>query len=119
LTPGKSRYPDGLVTCSPRNPAATVIDNPVVVFAVISGDSARTDRIENPREYQAVASIQRYVVLAQQTIAATVFERRGEMWTAFAITEEDTLHMPEIDIEVPLVELYASLDFAEAESNGH
>ncbi len=35
-------------------------------------------------------------------MAATAFERRGETWTAFAITEEDTLPMPEIGVEVPL-----------------
>jgi len=111
LTPGKARYPDGLVTCSPVKPDATVIDSPVVVFEVVSEDTARTDRIEKLREYQAVASIQRYVILEQKTIAATVFERRDDMWTAFAITEEDTLRMPEIEIEVPLAELYESLDF--------
>jgi Uma2 family endonuclease len=112
LTPGKARYPDGLVTCAPIKPDATVIDRPVVVFEVVSEDTARTDRIEKLREYQAVASILRYVILEQTTIAATVFQRRGEVWTAFAITEEDTLRMREIDVEVPLAELYESLDFA-------
>jgi Uma2 family endonuclease len=114
LTPGKARYPDGLVTYSPVKPDATVIDNPVVVFEVVSEDTARTDRIEKLREHQAVTSIERYVIPEQKTVAATVFERRGETWTAFAITEEDTLHMPEIGIEVPLAELYDSLDFAAA-----
>ena len=113
-TPGKVRYPDGLVTCSPRNPNASVIDSPVVVFEVVSEDTARTDRIEKLREYQAVASIQRYVIIEQKTIAATVFERRGDMWAAFAITEKDTLHMPEIGIEVPLLELYDALDLPTA-----
>jgi Uma2 family endonuclease len=113
-TPGRMRYPDGLVTCSSIKPDATVIDDPVVVFEVVSEDTARTDRIEKLREYQAVAPIQRYVIVEQKTIAATVFERRGEVWAAFAITEEDTLHMPEIDIEVPLAELYESLDFPTA-----
>jgi len=112
LTPGKARYPDGLVTCSPIRPDATVIDNPVVVFEVVSEDTARTDRIEKLREYQAVSSIRRYVILEQKTIGATVFERHGENWTACAITEEDTLRMPEIAIEIPLTELYESLDFA-------
>ena len=112
LTPGKARYPDGLVTCSPIKPDATVIDNPVVVFEVVSEDTARIDRIEKLREYQAVPSIRRYVILEQKSVAATVFERHGKNWTAYAITEEDTLRMPEIEIEIPLIELYESLDFA-------
>jgi Uma2 family endonuclease len=109
------RYPDGLVTCSPIKPDATVIDIPIVVFEVVSEDTARTDRIEKLREYQAVASIRRYVILEQKTIAATVFERQGENWTAFAITEEDILRMPKIEVEIPLVELYESLDLASAQ----
>ena len=112
LIPGRARYPDGLVTCSPIKPDATVIDNPVVVFEVVSEDTARIDRIEKLREYQAVPSIRRYVILEQKSVAATVFERHGKNWTAYAITEEDTLRMPEIEIEIPLIELYESLDFA-------
>ena len=112
LTPGKARYPDGLVTCSPIRPDATVIDNPVVVFEVVSEDTARTDRIEKLREYQAVPSILRYIILEQKTIAATVFERQGDRWTAFAVTEEDILRMPEIEVEIPLTELYEQLDLS-------
>ncbi len=117
LTPGKARYPDGLVTWSPIKPNATVLDDPVVVFEVVSEDTARTDRIEKLREYQAVGSIQRYVILEQKSIAATVIERRGEAWTVFAITEEDTLYMPEIGIEVPLAEFYESLDLATTQTD--
>jgi hypothetical protein len=36
--------------------------------------------------------------------------RCGGAWTAFAITEEDTLRRPEIAIEVPVIELYGSLE---------
>ena len=97
LTEGKARYPDGVVTCSPIKLDATVIDNPVAVFEVVSEDTARTDRIEKLREYEAVISIQRYVILEQKTIAATVLERHGEAWLAFAATEENTLRMPEIE----------------------
>jgi Uma2 family endonuclease len=113
LTPGKARYPDALVTCTPTNPSATVVDQPVVVFEVVSEDTARTDRIEKLREYQATPSIQRYVILEQKSIGAAVFARRGEDWIATALTEEDTLAMPEVGIEVPLAEFYVGLEFTE------
>jgi Uma2 family endonuclease len=45
LTPGKVRYPDALVTCTQTSPNATVIDEPIVVFEVVSEDTARTNRI--------------------------------------------------------------------------
>ncbi|HME27684.1 MAG TPA: Uma2 family endonuclease [Acetobacteraceae bacterium] len=117
-TPGKVRYPDALVTCTPTDPNAIIADDPVVVFEVASEDTARTDRIVKLREYQATATIQRYVILEQKSIGASVFTRRGNDWIATALTEGDTLHMPEIDVEVPIDEVYAGLDYsspAEAE----
>ena len=112
LTPGKVRYPDALVTCTQTSPNATVIDEPVVVFEVVSEDTARTDRIVKLREYQATRSMQRYIVLEQKSIGAAVFTRRGDDWIATALTEENTLAMPEIDIEIPIVEFYTGLQFS-------
>ena len=55
----------------------TVIRDPVVVFEVLSESTSRTDRIEKLREYGATPSIQRYIILEQDTIAATVYVRKG------------------------------------------
>lgn len=110
IVQGKVRYPDCLVTCSPIPRGTTIIDNPVVVIEVISGDTARTDRIEKLREYQATASIQRYIMVEQYSIGALVLARDGDRWLATAATEGDIVAMPEIGIEVPLTEFYRGLD---------
>jgi len=110
IAAGKVRYPDVLVTCSPIPRGATVIDNPVMVFEVVSHDNKRTDRIEKVQAYRATPSIQRYVILEQTYIGATVFVRKGEDWMATALAEGDTLQLPEIGIELPLDECYAGLD---------
>jgi Uma2 family endonuclease len=112
IVAGSVRYPDGVITCSPTVFSATVMDSPVVVFEVVSESSARTDRIDKVREYQATASIQRYVILEQTSVGATVFARLGEIWTATALTEQDTVVMPEIGIELPLAECYLGLDLS-------
>jgi Uma2 family endonuclease len=78
-----------------------------VVFEALSESTSRTDRIEKVREYQAMPSIRRYVILEQDSIGATVFERRDETWAASTLTEGDRLSMPEIVVEIPLAELYA------------
>ena len=91
LTARKGSVPDALVTCTPTDPNAIIADNPVVVFEVVSEDSARTDRVEKLREYQATATIQRYVILEQKSIGAVVFTRRDNDWIATALTEGDTL----------------------------
>ena len=83
---GRIRYPDAFVYCTPAPPGETVIKDPVVVFEVLSSGTSRTDRIEKLRECQATGSVRRYVILEQDGIAATVFERHGPDWDARALT---------------------------------
>src|SRR5271165_4710304 len=101
------RYPDAYVSCTPVSPSATIIPEPVVVFEVLSPSTSRTDRIEKLREYQAAPSIRRYVILEQDSIAAMVFTRHGVNWDAGALTAGESLAMPEIDVALPLADIYA------------
>ena len=78
---GRIRYPDGFIVCSPVAPNATVIDDPVVVFEILSPGTSYTDRIEKNREYRATLSIQRYVILEQSRPAASVYARVGDGWS--------------------------------------
>jgi Uma2 family endonuclease len=108
------RYPDVLVSCTRTPGQARTISGAVVVFEVISRSSARIDRIVKLREYHAVASIRRYVILEQESIGLTVFTRSGdEPWTASVLIEGDTLALPEIGIEIPVAEFYEGILFDE------
>jgi Uma2 family endonuclease len=106
------RYPDALVTCTKAPGADYLVPGVVVVFEVLSPTSGRTDRIDKLREYRAVPSIRRYVILEHGSIGLTVFARADgqEDWTAVALTAEDTLHIPEIGIEIPVADFYEDTD---------
>ena len=112
---GKIRYPDAFVFCKPVERADKVIPEPVVIFEVTSPGTARIDRIVKLREYQATGSVQRYVILEQDSVAATVFARERGVWTAEAMIDGDTLTMPEIGIEVALADIYADIDLPSSE----
>jgi Uma2 family endonuclease len=109
---GRVRYPDCVAVCGPLSPRATVADNPVVVFEILSDSSQSTDLIEKNREYQATESIQRYVVIAQTSATAITFTGRGPDWLTEIIKGYDVvLHLPEIGIDLPLAALYANIEF--------
>jgi Uma2 family endonuclease len=110
---GRIRYPDAFVVCTPVPPKATVVRDPVVVFEVLSDSTSRTDRIEKLREYGAAPSIQRYIILEQDAIAAMVFVRKGTDLVADTLTAGDTLRMPEIGVEVPMAEFYIGIELAD------
>ncbi len=117
---GRIRYPDASISCTQGRPGDTIVPAPVVVLEVLSPGTSRTDRIEKVREYQPTPSIQRYVILEQDSIGAMVFSRHGDLWITNVLTESDVLRMPEIDIELTLAEIYADADFGDgaAESAG-
>lgn len=106
LTGTTVRYPDAFVSCRPYGNADTVARDPVVIFEVLSPSIAGTDRIDKLREYTVLPSVQRYVLLEQDRVAATVLERADGRWLTAVLTDDAVLHMPEIGIEVPLADLY-------------
>ncbi len=108
---GSIRYPDAFVVCTPGAGDQTIVSDPVVVFEVT--DAAGVDHVTKNAEYRATPSVQRYVVLEQGIQAATVFAREGDRWVGSLLTGDVLLAMPEIDIEIPLAELYEGLDLTE------
>lgn len=111
---GSIRYPDAFVACSPAPRRSTVIDDPGVIFEIISDSTARTDRIVKNREYAATPSVRRCVLLEQDAVEGTMSVRtqHGE-WLGHLLGPDAILHMPEIGIDLPLAELYAGIDPAE------
>ena len=105
---GAVRYPDALVTCAALDMTARTVPEATVVFEVLSPTTGRTDRIVKVREYAAVASIRRYVILESRSVGLLVFERASgkDDWRATTLSSGDTLRMPEIGIDVPVADFY-------------
>ena len=113
------RYPDGVVTCSPAQGLSRLVPGPVVVFEVISPTSGHMDRIVKVREYGAVDSIRRYVIVESVSVGLTVHERQeaGQKWTVTTAMADDLLLLPEIGVEIPIAELYEGVDLPPSASD--
>jgi hypothetical protein len=74
-----------------------------------SARAAPKPLIDKNREYRATASIQRCVVLQQTHKAAIVFVRQDHFWLPEIVSGDGAIpDLPEIDISVPLHEVYAN-----------
>jgi Uma2 family endonuclease len=113
---GSIRYPDAFVVCTPTPRAATVITDPVVVFEVLSPSTASVDRIVKNQEYCDTPSIQRYVMLEQDRLGATVFSRERGDWVGHVLAGDSVLALPELGIELNLAELYEGVTFEEPDA---
>jgi Uma2 family endonuclease len=112
---GRIRYPDGFVVCSRLPADGKVVREPVVIFEVLSESTSRTDIVTKNDEYASTPSVKRYVMLAQDAIGGTMFERAGDDWVGHLLIADSLLRMPEIGVEVPLAELYEGVDLPEAD----
>jgi Uma2 family endonuclease len=109
------RYPDALITCTKFPDTEKLAPDVVVIFEVLSPTSGGIDRIEKMREYEAVPSILRYVVVESATAGLQVLHRDNgkASWTARALTRDELLDIPEVGIEIPVAEFYEEIEFEE------
>ncbi len=112
------RYPDALVTCARFAGTVLTIPGVVVVFEVVSPGSSRIDRIVKVREYAAVPSIRRYVIVESSTAGVTVFERPNSEapWSAATLTADEILHLPEIDAAIPVAAFYDRVELSDEDA---
>jgi len=112
----KYRYPDAFVSCTRVAPSATFAADPVVIFEILSESTAQTDRTAKLIEYRSLPSVQRYVMLEQNQAVATVITRVETGWSLEVLDAAGTLAIPEIDIEVPMAELYDAVELTPLEA---
>lgn len=110
--PGRYRYPDALIVCTPQAAAATEIADPVVIFEILSDSTSGDDRAVKLSEYQAIPSLRHYVLLEQDRIFATLITRAERGWDLALVGPGGALAMPAVGIELLLQELYAGLALA-------
>jgi hypothetical protein len=85
----------------------------VAVFEIQSDSTGHIDRVAKNAEYRATPSIQRYVMLEQTAIAATISSRDGEAWIGTLLTGDATLALPAIGIELPLAAPYEGITLSQ------
>ncbi len=101
-------YPDVMVTCDPTDNAKYFRERPTVVFEVLSQETQRTDTREKRYAYDTVASLQLYVVVAQDRAEATVYRRTSAgTWSSEVVQGLSALlQLPEIAVEIPFARIY-------------
>ena len=85
----------------------------MIVFEVISHSTRRVDQVFKLREYHAVPTIKRYILVEQTGVALTVHSRRhGEPWATITLGAGDGLDLPEIGIDLPVDDIFEGLSFS-------
>lgn len=105
---GKIRYPDVSVVSGRIADAVRTLRDALVLFEVLSDETASIDQTEKRDEYARLPSLRRYVLLEQGRMTATVLERSEGGWLETEVNS-GTLDLPELGIALPLVVLYRGI----------
>lgn len=112
--PGHMRfyYPDGSVTCRPNSPDESFQDAPVVIVEVLSDSTRRIDEGEKKDAYLTIPSLRLYLLVEQEFPAIVAYRRTASGFVREVHQGLDAvIPMSEIDIELPLAEVYDGVTF--------
>ena len=112
-------YPDIVVVCSEllaEDDAFDTLLNPTVIVEVLSPSTAAYDRGEKFEHYKHIASLKEYLLISQDAVRVEHALCPGrELQTEF-VELEDVLHLPSIECELRLQDIYRRVEFATNES---
>lgn len=107
VTPVASHYPDVVVTCKPVQPTDDRVGEPVVIVEILSRTTADRDRGAKWVGYQDIASLQHYVLIAQDHRRVDLFSRTADRWEISVVRPPVAeVHLPAIGVELSLDEIY-------------
>jgi Uma2 family endonuclease len=105
VTPTRVRYPDASVVCGDREAEPDIIE-PTAVFEVLSPSSTLTDRRVKPLDYASVPSVLVYAILDADRPQITILRRSTAWEPELFATQDATVPLPEIGIDLPLAAIY-------------
>jgi Uma2 family endonuclease len=105
----RARYADGSIICgAPEHPAhdAQATTNPIVVIEVLSPSSEGDDEGDKRADFQSLASLEAYVLVAQDERRVKVYRRTDATWNAATYGEGDQIELPTLASPIPVAESY-------------
>lgn len=115
---GNTFYPDAVIFCPPSRFAGKgdqILLTPTVIFEVLSPSTAEYDRADKFKDYRRIETLMDYVLIDPDRIYVDHFRRQSDGWLLRNYTlRSDVLRFPDLDIELPLSDIYEELDVPEA-----
>ena len=102
-------YPDVMVGCDPRDTDEHFLRFPKLIVEVLSPSTERLDRREKFWSYLTIPTLEEYVLIAQESPAATIHRRRTDWQPETVIGVDSTLHLESVGLSLPLRVLYENV----------
>lgn len=100
--------PDVMLRCGPLKPGQTAIDDPLILFEVVSKGSQARDRMSKRIAYQRLPSLNHYVLVERDSVLIDHYIRRDDGWHGEPPldTLSAKLALAAIDLELSAADIY-------------
>lgn len=114
-------YPDAMVVCGEIEFAegkTDIIQNPLLIFEVLSPGTQTFDRGVKFKFYRAAPSVQEYVMISQEEPIVESYSRQGHKTWLYTVAKglEDTIEFASLRYSMDLKEIYRKVAFKEDDS---
>ncbi|MDD5036227.1 MAG: Uma2 family endonuclease [Methylococcaceae bacterium] len=99
-------YPDVIVDCHNESGDVYYTESPIIIVEVLSKSTRKTDKALKRLSYQAIPSLQEYVLIEQDFVEVEIC-RRASHWQSEYYFLGDETYFASIDLTVPVEEIYA------------
>lgn len=106
---GRGRYADGSIICgSPEHPThdEQATTNPVVVIEVLSPSTEGDDDGDKRSDFQSLASLRAYVLIAQDERRVKIYRRDGTSWSATTYRAGESFELPSLGAPIAVDDVY-------------
>ena len=111
-------YPDVLIAYDPTDNARYFRERPSVIIEVLSPETERTDRREKAIAYRQIPTVEAYVLIEQERMAATILRRTEPGWQSELLEGPGSiLKLPGLGVEIPLERIYERTTVAGARAS--
>lgn len=112
-------YPDLSIVCGPAEwekwRGVGFIQNPIVIFEVLSASTQLEDRTLKVEAYRTIPSVETIVLVESEKVFVSVLQRKEALWEMTGLREiSDTLNLDSVGISIPMEEIYRDVRFGTA-----
>lgn len=104
-------YPDAMIACDPADRGHGWRERPSALFEILSPDTRHVDEREKRLAYFQIESLKAYLRIEQNRPEVVIDRSLDGLHVERVRGLEGVARLPELDLELPLAELYESVTF--------
>ena len=103
-------YPDVQVSCE-KNGNDHYNAEPKLIIEVLSDSTERKDRVEKFHTYRKLASLEEYVLVAQDCFRVEIYRRRNG-WDVELLGEGQSFQFESVGLDLTMADVYRDIEFS-------